>query len=302
MKIRIEPYKTWSGGARALGRKCGILRTTAQQVRKHGDFNFIINWGRSERRFNGHYINEPEKVRIASNKLLCVEVFSEAHIPCPESTTSRDVADGWLTDGTTVIARTLLRASGGRGIHLCDPETDQTLRKAPLYTKYVKKTDEYRVHVWQGEVIDVQQKRRNTAVADGDINWQIRNHDNGFIYARDDVNPLVVLVPPLAALLLLWALISALWTWATTESINNVPYTRSILRQVWKELLWTPTIERSYERSHKSKPVYIEDAEAVFSEEEVDETIHSDRDLQPTVLESLEGGEGLDRFNKGDGS
>jgi len=113
---------------------------------------------------------------------------------------------------------------------------------------------------------------------------------------------LVVLVPPLAALLLLWALISALWTWATTESINNVPYTRSILRQVWKELLWTPTIERSYERSHKSKPVYIEDAEAVFSEEEVDETIHSDRDLQPTVLESLEGGEGLDRFNKGDGS
>lgn len=188
MKIRIEPYKTWSGGARALGRKCGILRTTAQQIRKHGDFNFIINWGRSERRFNGHYINEPEKVRIASNKLLCVEVFSEARVPCPESTTSRDVADGWLSDGKTVIARTLLRASGGRGIYLCDPETDQTLRKAPLYTQYVKKTDEYRVHVWQGEVIDVQQKRRNTAIPDGMVNWQIRNHDNGFIYARDGVN------------------------------------------------------------------------------------------------------------------
>lgn len=189
MKIRIEPYKTWSGGAKALGKRCGILRTTALQVKRHGDFDFIINWGRSERRFNGHYINEPEKVRVASDKLRCVKVFAEAHIPTPEGTTSRDVASSWLSDGETVIARTLLRASGGRGIHLCDPEKGETLREAPLYTKYVKKTDEYRVHVWQGEVIDVQQKRRNTAVADGDVNWQIRNHDNGFIYARSSLNP-----------------------------------------------------------------------------------------------------------------
>jgi len=188
VKIRIEPYKTWSGGAKALGRRCGILRTTVKQVRRHGDFDFIINWGRSEKRFNGHYINEPTKVGIASNKLSCIEVFKAAHISSPESTTQRNVADGWYKDGTTVVARTMLRASGGRGIYLCDPEKGDKIPKAPLYTQYSKKTDEYRVHVWQGEVIDVQQKRRNTAVADADVNWQIRNHDNGFIYARSDLN------------------------------------------------------------------------------------------------------------------
>jgi D-alanine-D-alanine ligase-like ATP-grasp enzyme len=43
--------------------------------------------------------------------------------------------------------------------------------------------------VWQGKVIDVQQKRRNTAIPDDKVNWQIRNHDNGFIFARSDISP-----------------------------------------------------------------------------------------------------------------
>ena len=53
MKIRIEPYKRWSGGAKALGERCGILRATPRQVERHGDFDVVINWGNSEKRFGG---------------------------------------------------------------------------------------------------------------------------------------------------------------------------------------------------------------------------------------------------------
>lgn len=188
MKIRIEPYKTWSGGAKRLGHRAGILRATPKQVQKHGDFGIIINWGRSERRFEGEYINDPQAVTVASDKLKSIQAFHKDGVPQPDFTTDRDRAGKWLSEGRKVFARTLLRASGGRGLTLVDPVESTTLPKAPLYTTYVPKKDEYRVHVWKGEVIDVQQKRRNTDIPDSEVNWQIRNHSNGFIFARDNVN------------------------------------------------------------------------------------------------------------------
>ena len=188
-KIRIEPYKTWSGGARRLGQRAGILRATKRQVQRHGDFDLIINWGRSERRFNGEYLNEPAKVGAASNKLTAAKAFDSAEVSQPAFTESRDTAQEWIDDGQTVLGRTLLRASGGRGIVLCSKENGVELPKARLYTRYVPKKDEYRIHVWKGEVIDVQQKRRKKDVPDDEVNWQIRNTDNGFIFARSDVSP-----------------------------------------------------------------------------------------------------------------
>ena len=188
-KIRIEPYKTWSGGAKRLGKRAGILRATKRQVQKHGNFDLIINWGRSNRRFKGEYLNDPQKVVIASNKVDSAEAFAAGNVPQPDFTRDREEAEQWLSEETTVLARTLLRASGGRGIVLITPEKADSLPKAKLYTKYVPKKDEYRVHVWKGEVIDVQQKKRDTSVPDEKVNWQIRNHTNGFIFARNDVSP-----------------------------------------------------------------------------------------------------------------
>lgn len=189
MKIRIEPYRTWSGGAKRLGQHAGILRATTHQVKKHGDFDIIVNWGRSERRFKGEYINDPARVENASNKSIACKIFESSKVPQPNYTTDLATAQKWVEDGHTAIARTLLRASGGRGIILINPNNNTKLPKAPLYTQYVPKKDEYRVHVFKGEVIDVQEKKRNKAIPDEKVNWQIRNHDNGFIYARGGINP-----------------------------------------------------------------------------------------------------------------
>jgi glutathione synthase/RimK-type ligase-like ATP-grasp enzyme len=189
MKIRIEPYKLWSGGAKALGVRAGILRATNRQVNKHGDFDVVINWGRSERRFKGEYINAPEAVAVASDKLRTAEHFEQHGVPQPPYTTSREEAQGWLDDGQAVVCRTLLRASEGRGIVLANTDSGTPLAKAPLYARYVKKADEYRIHVAFGKVIDVQQKKRRLEVPDDKIDWQIRNAHNGWVFTRGGVSP-----------------------------------------------------------------------------------------------------------------
>jgi len=193
MKIRIEPYKAFSGGAKALATRAGILRATHRQVAKHGDFDVIINWGRNERRFNGEYINKPENVVRATDKQAAMVAFQEAgDVPIPKSTTDRGVAEAWLGSGMHILARTMLRAHSGRGIVLVGPEDSEItdvrgLPAAPLYVEYVKKAEEYRVHVAFGEVIDVQQKKRRLEVPDDEVNWQIRNSCNGWVFTRDGV-------------------------------------------------------------------------------------------------------------------
>lgn len=187
MRIRIEPYKRWSGGAKALGNRCGILRATPRQVEKHGDFETIINWGNSQRRFNGRYINEPEACSLASDKKACLEILAAEEIPCPPFTSEKVLAEEWLSNGISVVARTLLRANSGRGIVLCTPENGQAVPQAPLYTQYIKKAEEYRIHVVQGSVVDQQLKRRRLEVPDDEVDFQIRNASNGWVFTREGV-------------------------------------------------------------------------------------------------------------------
>jgi len=184
--IRIEPYNRWSGGAKALGNRAGILRATPKQVAKYGDFTHIINWGNSERRFNCEYINIPEAVGNAANKLRTAQCLGARGISQAPYTTSRDAAQNWNDKGEVVVVRNKLNGHSGQGIVILDSPT--WVPEAPLYTKYIKKAEEYRVHVFNGEVIDIQMKRRRLDVPDEKVNWQVRNHDNGWVFTRDGIS------------------------------------------------------------------------------------------------------------------
>jgi len=198
MKIRLEPYKLASRGGKAFAKHAGILRATRQQVDKHEDFDVCINWGNSERRFNAKYINNPEAVAIASDKLKAAQAFGEAGVSQPEYTTERDIAYAWYEAGETVCCRRLLRASNARGLTIARSSSSTTdsgkclpakgLASAPLYVKYVKKATEYRVHVVGGNVIDIQEKRKRQEVPNEDVDYEIRNTDNGWVFCRDDVD------------------------------------------------------------------------------------------------------------------
>jgi len=153
----------------------------------------LVNWGNSSLPFKplGKVLNPPEAVASASNKLTTFQLLSQEI--CPPWTVSQDEAAKWLESGKTVCVRQKLRSSGADGLVIFGPENFKewgTLSKAPLYTEYIKKAAEYRIHVYKDMVIDYQQKRLRSDMPEGfKPNYQIQNLENGFIYARENVQP-----------------------------------------------------------------------------------------------------------------
>lgn len=189
--MHIYPYSSASASATALATALGIKR-----AKREGNVlktDVLINWGCSkiERQIEfQRIINKPEAVAKAANKLETFKTLQDSGTT-PEFTESREEANRWLGGGVTVVARTILNGHSGAGIVIVDPDKDKEAPVAKLYTRYVPKSEEYRVHVFQGKVIHSQRKARNKDVPDDKVNWQVRNHSNGFIFAH-----VGVVVPP----------------------------------------------------------------------------------------------------------
>jgi len=168
-KLVLVPHNMGSRSAKelaiALSHKLGykVYRVAPQRVR-----------GRSSFQLQG-----------GTDKLTQLNLFTQHNVTCPEYTTNRDVAAGWITaDNSTVVCRTLLRSSEGKGIVVAD--SVEQLVRAPLYTKYVPKKAEYRVHVLDGEVIGVQMKKKRKGFED-ERNTKIRNLANGYVFCREGI-------------------------------------------------------------------------------------------------------------------
>jgi glutathione synthase/RimK-type ligase-like ATP-grasp enzyme len=189
--MKIYPYKKGSASAKALAQALGCKRLKVEgkpYTIKYGEV--LINWGSSQpkRGLEGEDIlNHPECVANAANKLTTLKLFKEAGVSAPHWTESREEAQEWLGKHTVVV-RKLLNGHSGAGIEIVDPTgLDVELPEAPLYTKYIKKDQEYRIHVAGGEVIFQQRKARKLEVKDEEVNWQVRNLAGGFIFANDGV-------------------------------------------------------------------------------------------------------------------
>lgn len=178
MKILINTRK-YSKGAKALARALGG-RVCRQGSEIRG--RVIINWGDSECRLTP-CLNRPEAIRLASNKREAFLKLAAEGVPVPRFATSKDDVT-W--SGTTVV-RHKLTGHSGEGIELVDNKTN--LPDAPLYVQYVKKEQEYRIHVGkQNETVVVfaqQRKARSHSVPEGQVNWRVRSHSNGFVFVRE---------------------------------------------------------------------------------------------------------------------
>lgn len=186
----VYPYKAGSRSVVGLRQNPNIKGIKLKGSKfKGGPDKTVINWGNSsidDPQVNAcRIINLPRRVERASNKLKFFELTT-GHLQIPKFTTDKQRASGWIGNGTTVFCRTVLQGHSGQGIIIADRENP--LVDAPLYVAYIKKSEEYRVHVMAGNVFDIQRKARRLEVPDEDVNWQIRNHNNGFIYARDRVD------------------------------------------------------------------------------------------------------------------
>lgn len=126
----------------------------------------------------------PFTIHKGTDKLTQLTKFKEHGIDCPEFTTNRSDVLPWLADDSTVVCRTLLRSSKGKGIVIATEE--QQLVNAPLYTKYVPKKREYRVHIVEDVVIDVQEKRKKREF-ENHRDTRVRNTANGYVFCRENV-------------------------------------------------------------------------------------------------------------------
>ena len=113
-----------------------------------------------------------------------LQSFSTSGVACPKySVRGRDiVAD--LGDPKRIVCRALLNSSSGKGITII--ERGQELPNVPLYTEYIPKKKEFRVHVYNNRVIDHAEKRKRKD-HDGDRDTQVRNLANGYVFCRDNV-------------------------------------------------------------------------------------------------------------------
>ncbi len=189
--MHIYPYNPFSVSANELAKHLGVKR-----IKHNGErtlfTNVVINWGASKfnRKIVCHRVlNTPEAVARASNKLETFKAL-KGHVGIPEYTTCPVEASKWLAEGLIIVERHKLTGHSGEGIRLVhkDDEDNKLSDKAKLFVKYIPKRNEYRLHVFRDKVFFVQRKARDKAIADDKVNWKVRNHGNGFIYAHQDVD------------------------------------------------------------------------------------------------------------------
>ena len=184
-RMKLLPYKMASKSSKDLASSLGILRLKKENSRyRYRDGDVVINWG-GNTPLPYPTVNDPTACRVASDKVAAFGCLDSAEVSIPNYTGLRSQAEGWIEDGHKVVCRTLTRANSGRGIVMAS--TIEELVAAPLYVKYVKKQQEYRVHVAGGNVIDTQRKMRSRDVPDDQVDWQVRNLAGGFIFGREGV-------------------------------------------------------------------------------------------------------------------
>lgn len=196
MNLIVYPYKVGSKSAKLLAAELEVpIVGRDGQIKGQDEFDpranyLIVNWGSGytpewKPYSKRHVINHWDNVNLAVDKIASFKRFEEYGVKCPDFTTSMDTAMRWVREGSVVAARGKLEGRDGDGLQLIrDP---YKLVRCPLYTKFVRAPTEFRVYVFDGKVIDVLEKRRDSErLAAGTVNEDIRTEQNGWVFCRWD--------------------------------------------------------------------------------------------------------------------
>lgn len=159
-------------------------------VRRRDDM--FIMWGNGDVPRGTYAPGQPLNVDLgyALNKLNTFQMWRrwnedrqmvpERAVSYPKFATSRAQAIRELR--LPIVARTILNGHEGAGIVIA--ETHDQLPDAALYTEYKKKLKEFRVHLFNREVIDVTQKRKRNGA---NVDTRIRNTAGGWVFTRTNI-------------------------------------------------------------------------------------------------------------------
>lgn len=197
---------------------------------RHTDY--VINWGYSKQT---EFLivannNNPSNISNAVDKIKAFELFNAHGVPTVEWTVDQEKAKEWHSNNKTVIGRTIITSHGGKGIFVLD-NTTPFKDNCKLYTLYKKKKHEYRVHIYNNDVIDITQKKKKSTFDKGLLNTKVRNYHNGWVYCRSDIyypaDLRVVALAAIEALSLKHGAVDIIWNELENKSfvleVNTAP-------------------------------------------------------------------------------
>jgi RimK-like ATP-grasp domain len=124
------------------------------------------------------------------DKLFQYNWFKQQGLSALEFTQDWNIAFQWFNEEKTIVGRTLLNSSCGKGIIIWDGKTDDQFDDdhcCKVYTVYKKKKREFRVHVFKDTVVSVVEKRKKTGWTDR-RETKVRNLANGYIFCQEVAN------------------------------------------------------------------------------------------------------------------
>lgn len=130
-----------------------------------------------------------------SNKLDQYQKFKGKGLSALEFTQDQAIAGDWFNKGSVVIGRKLLESYEGKGIEVFSPTEapdPAKILECKLFTKFIPKEREFRVHVFKGKpVITLEKKKKKEW--EGPTSDYVKNTQYGYVFCQEDL----VIAPPL---------------------------------------------------------------------------------------------------------
>lgn len=192
--IHLHPYNLGSRSTMALKEYINGqgVRTIVSHRLASNRKRMFVGWGAKSFDFTPNtnaIINHPQNTKLLScKKRFFNAIPEETRGFIPAFTSDPQVAISWDSD---IVVRATTTGSGGAGITVV--EAGNVVPQAPLFTRYQKKTHEYRLHILGGEIKEIQRKVfvKSDEKPEPD-DWRIRNHTFGFIFQTEAECPAAV--------------------------------------------------------------------------------------------------------------
>ena len=203
-KLVILPYTVSKGKMNSLSAKSISKHFNGMQIWPNRNYtpknnSIVINWGYSGNipvldRSAASYklLNNPTSVGLASNKIECLKALRGSKVSHVNFCETIEEAKLFIDKGFDVYCRTLISSREGKGIVVA--KTKEDLVECKLYTRKFTNNAEFRVHVFNDEVIDIVEKQRMSekrmaelGVTQADLSDEVRNRKKGWSFNRDNI-------------------------------------------------------------------------------------------------------------------
>lgn len=183
-----------SNGRNVIARELGLTAVNSESTLRCNQDRFVINWGVSA--FPANFVqrqltfsNSQDAVRNCVNKITTLDLLDRAnvrHVDYLVGTENPQLLREWLRTDGKLLARTRIEGADGEGLRVISRPED--IVNARLYTKHFPADVEYRVHVFYGRSILIQQKRKRADAPQGPDVDTIRVSSNGWGFSLHDLD------------------------------------------------------------------------------------------------------------------